>query len=109
MMVALRFTSAQLIAQHYWLSLCSSENELVSEPDQRLLACSSRPPVYWQPATRSSSACWTDVAQLLKKAARALQLVAGGQQRDMLQLRLLSTVLGTQLVSNPPLLDHDWQ
>ena len=100
---ALRFTSAQLIAQHYWLSLCSSENELVSEPDQRLLACSIDH-LLLAASDSQQLGLLDDVAQLLKKAARALQLVAGGQQRDMLQLRLLSTVLGTQLVSNPPLL-----
>ena len=97
--------SIQSLAQHYWLSLCSANEQLVAEPEPQLLPLAIDHIL--QSAVSSLNAGSTDAAVVsLLRAIRCIRLVANPQARNRWELRWLVAWMGSQLMLNLGVLEQ---
>ena len=97
-----RSASAQLLSHHYWLSVCVSGNVVAEKPDQRLLQCAVEYLLQTASGSRQLGAM-DAVGLLLCLAARGLRRLQDEDRRDVLQVRWLYLVLGSEILYNLPL------
>ena len=93
--------SSQLLASHYWLSLCNANDVLVDEPDQRLLDCA----VDWLLRAAQSSISLSALENgtlFLGRAVRCIHKLANVERREQWELRWLNLVVGTVIAVSGP-------
>ena len=97
-----RSASSQLLAHHYFLSVCSSGNSITEHPVQRQLECAVQYLLETANYSRQLGAM-DAVGLLLCLAARGLRRLQDEDKRDVLQVRWLYLVLGSEILYNLPL------
>ena len=96
-----QMVSVPFLAHHYWLALCDAKDTLIDQPSPPLL--SSCIETLLQSATLSLiNGAVDDGAGFLKKAARCIRLVQDVEGSQLWEHRWLSSLFGTELISNVP-------
>ena len=91
--------SIQSLAQHYWLSLCSANEQLVADPEPSLLPLAVDHIL--QSAASSLSLGSTEAAVVsLIRAIRCVRLMHNSDDRERWELRWLAAWMGSQVMLN---------
>ena len=91
--------SIQSLAQHYWLSLCSANEQLVADPEPSLLPLAVDHIL--QSAASSLSLGSTDAAVVsLIRAIRCVRLMHNADDRERWELRWLAAWMGSHVMLN---------
>ena len=95
--------SVHLLAHHSWLALCNADDALIDKPEPRLLDAALD--YLLQSAADSTAMGILDATSLyLRRAARCIHKVEEEGRREHWQLRWLTSVIGTELITNAPIL-----
>ena len=91
--------SIQSLAQHYWLALCSANEQLVADPEPSLLPVAVEHIL--QSAASSLSLGSTEAAVIsLIRAIRCVRLMDSSDDRERWELRWLASWMGSQVMLN---------